>query len=103
MERWCKRQIGIVEDHGKRTNGSDSSRRLQIYVKTLLGQTLTLYINSTDTIATLKEKIQELEGTRPDHQRIIFAGRQLEDGRTLSSFNIKQESTLHLVLRVCGC
>ena len=75
---------------------------MQILIKLLTGKTIPLSVRPSDTVDSIKAKIQELEGLPPDKQQLIYGGKQFQDGSILSDYDIWENSTLHLVLKSTG-
>lgn len=78
------------------------NEQMSIFVKSIDGKTRTIQCSRNSTIAEIKRSMQEKEGLNPDEQRLIFAGKNLDDDKTLMDYNITNDTTIHLVLRVRG-
>ena len=77
-----------------------SNEKIQVFVKTITGKTVTFDLDPNDSVESVKALIHDKEGVPPDQQRLVFGGKQLEDGKTLKDYDIQSESTIHLILRL---
>lgn len=87
---------------GESGSGGSSTGTKHIYIRTLNGKNISIDVNDTDTIKSLKDKITDIEGVSADQQRLVFNGKQMEDGNTIQDYGIQEDSSIHLVLRLRG-
>ena len=90
--------IGIGAVGALRAQGS--SGKMRVYVKPLTGKTVPVEVDPFDSVGNFKIEIQRIQGIPPEPQRLIFAGKRLEDGKTLVDYSIKKNSTVHLILKL---
>lgn len=99
---YAEKETKIEKTHEHDLKGLEDGTTFQIFIKTLIDKTLTIIVSKEDTVENLKLKIENREGISPDRQRIIYGGKQLEDGRTLEDYNITKDATLFLTIRLLG-
>lgn len=87
---------------GREEATANNTGEVQIFVRNLNGKSLAIMVSPSDTVESLKAKVEEREGLPASEQRLLYGGKQLEPGRILADYGVQKESTLHLVLRLRG-